>query len=753
MTSPALNIPIRATGLDDFKKSMGETSALVGSATRAITAQVIKMNAGFLASQGAAGAATLAFGSVLSILGPIALGITAVADTFKLMAYATDLAKQKIEDYNAIAGNSVTVSTDFYQRIVKSAGVAKLSVEDLTSAFSKLNEATSEKLGGSDLQNRIEELQKVGNLAGNTGVGSLASANGTEEKFRAIVSLIDQAMQKGERLAALDIAAKAFGPQITTALKADAGYLDEMLKRADAISKSEIISPEDIGRAVELKNQMEAAQKVLADKWKPIQEDLASLGMNYEASWVSITEYMAAAVGSATDLYKALHQVPDWFAKSIGGASIWKLITDNTTTPEGRKASEDSLGITSDPVAMAQVDATNKLRAALQNHANVTRGMHEATTVQSAVRGDTSKDPNPKDTTKAERDPFDVAIDSTDKRIAALKAETATIAETTAARERAKTVASLEEAAKRANTAAGMENIAVTDKQRAAIEKEADAMMQATAASEKAKIHESIKSGGDIALLSPEDAAIAEKLKTIYPDVSTALNSVEASAMRVNDALKSVSGSIANSVTTPLTNMMMTGRATSAGFYAMSRSIIQSIDQMIVKMMIVGPIMRGLQGSFGGGISLGSGSAASSVMVGDYSMPKFADGGMISGPGTGRSDSIPIAASNGEFIVNAASTAKHQALLHSINSGSLRGFADGGLVSNVPSMPSTTQIGGQTTHISPSIAVNVQGQPGATPAQHAEMGANIAKQINESMQAMVGAELRNQMRPGGIFRQ
>jgi hypothetical protein len=751
VTTPALNIPIRATGLDDFKKSMGETSALVGSATRAITAQVIKMNAGFLASQGAAGAATLAFGSVLSILGPIALGITAVADTFKLMGYATDLAKQKIEDYNAIADKSVTVSTDFYQRIVKSAGTAKLSVEDLSSAFAKLNEATSEKLGGSDLQNRIDELQKVGNLSGNTGVGALASANGTEEKFRAIVSLIDQAMQKGERLAGLDIAAKAFGPQITTALKADAGYLDEMLKRADAISKSEIISAEDIGRAVELKNQMEAAQKVLADKWKPIQEDLASLGMNYEASWVSITEYLASAVGSATDLYKALHQVPDWFAHGIGGTSIWKLITDNTTTPESRKASEDSLGITSDPVAMAQVDATNKLRAALQNHANVTRGMKDASTVQSAVRGDTSKDPNPKEVAKPERDPFDVAIDSTDKRIAALKAETATISDSVAARERAKTVAGLEEAAKRANTAAGLENIAVTDKQRAAIEKEADAMMQATAASEKAKIHDSIKSGGDTALLSPEDAAIAEKLKAVYPEVGTALNSVEANAMRVNDALKTVAGSIEGSVTSALTDMMGNSRTAGQSFYNMSRSIVRSIDEMVIKMLVVAPVMRALQSSLGGGINLGGSATTPAAQFAGGTIP-MADGGLISGPGTGRSDSIPIAASNGEFIVNAAATAKHQALLHSINSGSLRGFADGGLVSNVPSLPASTMIGGSVTHISPSIAVTVQGSAGQSPQDHARMGAEVAKAAGAHIQAMIGDELRNQMRPGGILR-
>lgn len=748
MTTPALNIPIRAAGLDDFKKSMGETSAVVGTATRAITLQVIKMNAGFLASQGAAGAATLAFGSVLGVLGPIALGITAVVDSFKLMGYATDLAKQKIQDYNAIADKSITVSTDFYQRIVKSAGVAKLSVEDLSSAFAKLNEATSDKLGGSDLQNRIDELQKVGNLAGNTGVSSLASANGTEGKFRAIVSLIDQAMQKGERLAGLDISAKAFGPQITTALKADAGYLDEMLKRADAISKSEIVSAEDIGRAVELKNQMEAAQQILADKWKPIQEDLASLGMNYEASWVSITEYLASAVGSATDLYKALHQVPDWFAHGIGGTSIWKLITDNTTTPESRKASEDSLGITSDPVAMAQVDATNKLRAALQNHANVTRGMHEASTVQSAVRGDTSKDPNPKDTAKPERDPFDVAIDGTEKRIAALKAETATIADSMAARERAKTVASLEEAAKRANTAAGLENTAVTEKQRAAIDKEADAMMHATAASEKAKIQDSIKSSRDTSLLSPEDADIAEKLKSIYPDVATALGSVEANAMRVNDALKTVSGTIESGVTSALTDMMSTGRSASLSFYSMSRSIVRSIDEMVIKMLVVGPAMRALQSAMGG-----IGGSLPLPGAGDFIGPVLkADGGYISGPGSSRSDSIPARLSNGEFVINAHATSQNRALLEAINGGHLLGFADGGLASNVPSLPASTMIGGTTNHISPSIAVTVQGSPGSTPQQHAEMGAAIAKSAQASMQALIASEIRTQTRPGGVLR-
>ena len=53
----------------------------------------------------------------------------------------------------------------------------------------------------------------------------------------------------------------------------------------------------------------------------------------------------------------------------------------------------------------------------------------------------------------------------------------------------------------------------------------------------------------------------------------------------------------------------------------------------------------------------------------------FASGGMVSGPGNGTSDSIPARLSHGEFVVNAASTAKNRALLESIN-----GYAGGGLV-------------------------------------------------------------------------
>ena len=46
---------------------------------------------------------------------------------------------------------------------------------------------------------------------------------------------------------------------------------------------------------------------------------------------------------------------------------------------------------------------------------------------------------------------------------------------------------------------------------------------------------------------------------------------------------------------------------------------------------------------------------------------KFQNGGYVSGPGTGRSDSIPARLSNGEFVVNAASTRQYLPLLEAIN--------------------------------------------------------------------------------------
>lgn len=63
---------------------------------------------------------------------------------------------------------------------------------------------------------------------------------------------------------------------------------------------------------------------------------------------------------------------------------------------------------------------------------------------------------------------------------------------------------------------------------------------------------------------------------------------------------------------------------------------------------------------------------------------QFAEGGLVSGPGTGTSDSITARLSDGEYVVNAKATAANLGLLEAINSGKdpFMRYAEGGLATN-----------------------------------------------------------------------
>lgn len=62
-------------------------------------------------------------------------------------------------------------------------------------------------------------------------------------------------------------------------------------------------------------------------------------------------------------------------------------------------------------------------------------------------------------------------------------------------------------------------------------------------------------------------------------------------------------------------------------------------------------------------------------------VPGRADGGFITGPGGPRDDAIPTMLSNGEYVINAAATARNRSLLDQINA---QKFADGGYVRPQP---------------------------------------------------------------------
>jgi hypothetical protein len=112
-------------------------------------------------------------------------------------------------------------------------------------------------------------------------------------------------------------------------------------------------------------------------------------------------------------------------------------------------------------------------------------------------------------------------------------------------------------------------------------------------------------------------------------------------------------------------------------------------------------------GSGGSGGGSGDGlteSVSSSISYGGGDGGGYAEGtrvplGMVSGPGTSKSDSIPARLSHGEFVVNAEATSKNLSFLQAINNGykegglvqylsplfnSIKTFAEGGLVQYAP---------------------------------------------------------------------
>lgn len=65
---------------------------------------------------------------------------------------------------------------------------------------------------------------------------------------------------------------------------------------------------------------------------------------------------------------------------------------------------------------------------------------------------------------------------------------------------------------------------------------------------------------------------------------------------------------------------------------------------------------------------------------------KLAEGGIISGPGSGTSDSIPAMLSNGEAVISAAIVKKYPALVNGLIAGQVSHFASAGIVGEGPSM-------------------------------------------------------------------
>ncbi|MGN7068842.1 phage tail length tape measure family protein [Neisseria sp. P0001.S004] len=187
-----------------------------------------------------------------------------------------------------------------------------------------------------------------------------------------------------------------------------------------------------------------------------------------------------------------------------------------------------------------------------------------------------------------------------------------------------------------------------------------------------------------------------------------------------------VSGSLGK-MSDALADFVATGKA---DFRSLAVSILQDLSKMLIKMALFNAMKAAMSAWGGGGFKDGG------------FVQQFSNGGAVWGAGTATSDSIPAMLSNGEFVINAASTRRHRALLEAINKNR---YASGGVVGVAPQVAA---LGGGTGGMTVNITINRDGSSDSSVDGDVEM----AKQLGAALPAMIeNWFVNNVVRVGGRY--
>lgn len=564
-----------------------------------------------------AGVATSIFGvagAIVSRFLPVIGQLLLVYDAIKLVGEAWTLGAQKLQQYVdlSVKAASLGVSTDFLQRLTKSAEDAKIPIDTLTASLTKMQDALAPKLGGSDAIQQIDKLASYGNFKGNTGIAQIKQATDPEQQFAAVIDFYKQATAASEKLAALDVVKTIFGPDVAKNLARDDEYLANIQQKMKDVAATDLVKQADIDRAVALQIQYNAAVTLLEQRWHPIQDLLTQGGILMQTAWVNIVSAVAAAfdwVVKLVGMLQPLLQYLPTFATALTAAFTAALGPFGAIIQGFQQIGKY---LFAGPAGGDQMGAArNQLSSGLSNPANVAAARQQTLTMSEQLRPDKSKAkaPDTEDTGA-----YDRASEQLLKYIEVTKAAAASVDAGVYQQERLKAIAEL--------TAAGLKDGLTPAAAAAKAEMSglADQAAAAALALAKAKVESQISFGAKTSLLSQQDVQIATQLKGIYPDVATALGSVEAQAMRTNTAMKEISSSIETNLTSGLTDIVSGTKSASQGFSDMANAIAKAIEQMVIKIMIVEPLMRSLQASISGsgilnflGGSSSTGGAATST--------------------------------------------------------------------------------------------------------------------------------------------
>lgn len=235
-----------------------------------------------------------------------------------------------------------------------------------------------------------------------------------------------------------------------------------------------------------------------------------------------------------------------------------------------------------------------------------------------------------------------------------------------------------------------------------------------------------------------DGVAITDQMRTAIDAAATGYANAK---LKVEDLKNALEGSrdaakfFGQEITDGFVDMIVEGKS--------ATEVIQSLGKSLLKAALQGALMgSGPFGKlFGGGIF--------GMLFGGLG---FSEGGYT---GDGAKYQPAGVVHRGEFVISKAATSRiGVANLNALHTGALKGFADGGLVGSAPPLPSPGRLGDVSNRnaVNQSVNVTVNAQGGDT-KQNADLADQIGKRVQQELRAMVGSEIRQQLRPNGLIRE
>jgi hypothetical protein len=507
-----------------------------------------------------------------------------------------DLISKNLESAaNGVGGIFSKISGSF----LGAAGITGLGVSALLSTLVNINGELAKLPGlARTAELSTDKLQEIKFAANLGGLSDSDFATG----LKSAVAMLDEAQRQTNSLTRLFNANGLSIRDQNGQLK----NFDQLLMDAARLMQNARTEQEkiDVARMIGLTDQWvgvlrkgPAALKEVEDSAKDagavIDKGLLDQAKEFDKQWnQAIVKFKAGFVGALADIASGFGEFWEKLLDAVPGASfiqqklreMFPPAIADMTLPELQKALANNIrmgiGGADYKLIQAEIDARMK----------DLKVPGTSLTVNGPAPAEGSDNPTviPKE---KEKNTFDRAVEETNKRIAATEAETKTIGLNTEARERAKTVADLETAAKKANIDAGFQSETVTDAQRVKINQLADAM-----------------------------EAVQKKQR----ETQQGWQSVQSAAQFAGNEMVEVF------------DRLIQGSAT---FASSMQMVAQAIEKALLQAALLGS--GPLAGLFGTANSAGgTGGIFGALLSALKPGPAAADGGIITGPGTGRSDSI-----------------------------------------------------------------------------------------------------------------